>query len=92
LLIYLALMAAAFLMASRIIKLARRVDGKRWIAEMAVALQASLVVFCVSGAALSLAYYDLFVIAVCLLLPLGVMARPFAARPAFRPVAIPAPG
>jgi putative inorganic carbon (hco3(-)) transporter len=90
--IYLMLIAAAFIRASRIIRVARRVSDKRWIAELGVALQASLVVFCVSGAALSLAYYDLFVIAVCLMLPLWEMARPVVQRPAFRPVPIPATG
>lgn len=86
--IYLTLIAGAFLRASRIIRVARRQAEKRWIAELGVALQASLVVFCVSGAALSLAYYDLFVIAICLMLPLWEMARPLALRPAFRPTVI----
>ena len=86
--IYLALIAAAFIKASRIIGMARRVADKRWIAELGVALQASLVVFCVSGAALSLAYYDQFVIVVCLMLPLWQMACPERLRPAFRPVPI----
>lgn len=84
--IYLSLIAASFLRVSRIIGLARRVAEKRWIAELGVALQASLVVFCVSGAALSMAYYDLFVIVVCLMLPLWQMVRPKFQQPAWRPV------
>jgi probable O-glycosylation ligase (exosortase A-associated) len=90
--IYLMLIAASLVKASRIIRMARRIADKRWIAELGVALQASLVVFCVSGAALSLAYYDLFVIVVCLLLPLWQMVRPAMLRPSFRPVPITASG
>jgi probable O-glycosylation ligase (exosortase A-associated) len=88
--IYLSLLAAAFFKLSRIIRAARKQPDKRWIAELGVGLQASLLVFCVSGAALSLAYYDLFVIDVCLLLPVWQMAREKKPRPAYRPVPIPA--
>jgi probable O-glycosylation ligase (exosortase A-associated) len=90
--IYLALIAASFFRVSRIIRTARRVAEQRWVAELAVALQASLVVFCVSGAALSLAYYDLFVIVICLLLPIWEMVRPSRRLPAYRPVPISATG
>lgn len=86
--IYLCLLAAAFLRLSWIVRAGKRIPEKRWIADAGVALQATLLVFCVSGAALSLAYYDLFVINVCLLLPLGEMARQTRARPAYRPVAL----
>lgn len=90
--IYLALIAASFFRVSRIIRTARRVAGQRWAAEMGVALQASLIVFCVSGAALSLAYYDLFVIVICLMLPLWEIVRPARRVPAYRPVPITATG
>jgi probable O-glycosylation ligase, exosortase system type 1-associated len=90
--IYLLLIAASFLRLSRIIKMARRTAQQRWIAELGVALQASLIVFCVSGAALSLAYYDLFVIVICLLLPMWEMVRPKQGLPAWRPVPITATG
>lgn len=90
--IYLSIIVAAFIKGSRIIRLARRMADKRWLADLGVALQASLIVFCVSGAALSLAYYDLFVIVVCLLLPLWEMARPARLKPQYRPVPIAASG
>ena len=70
LVIYLILIASAFLLCFRIIGKARKQPETRWIADMAVALQASLFVFCVAGAGLSMAYYDLFVIEVLMLLPL----------------------
>ncbi len=90
--IYLTLLAVAFIKLSRIIRAARRQPGKRWIADLGVGLQASLLVFCVSGAALSLAYYDLFVIDICLLLPVWEMVRERKTRPAFKPVAFSVPG
>lgn len=68
--IYLAIIFTAFLECSRIIKATRENPQQRWIRELAIAIQASLFVFCISGAALSLAYYDLFVIEISLLLPL----------------------
>lgn len=89
--IYLLLLIAAFFKLSQIIRAARKQLDKRWIAELGVGLQASLIVFCVSGAALSLAYYDLFVINVCLLLPVWQMVRQKNWRPAYRPVPIPVP-
>lgn len=83
--IYLMLLAATFLRSSRIIRLARRLPLKSWAADLSAALQASLIVFCISGAALSLAYYDLFVIDVCLLLPLWEMVQVRRARAAYQP-------
>ncbi len=68
--IYLIILAAAFIRCSRIISATRNLPDKRWAHDLAVAIQASLFVFCVGGAALSLAYYDLFIMEVALLLPL----------------------
>jgi putative inorganic carbon (HCO3(-)) transporter len=90
--IYLWLLAASFWRLSRIIRAARNQPEKRWIADLGTGLQASLLVFCVSGAALSLAYYDLFVIDICLLLPVWEMVRERKTRPAFRPVRLTVPG
>ncbi len=90
--IYLLLIGASFFRVSRIIKMARRSAQQRWVAELGVALQASLLVFCVSGAALSLAYYDLFVIVICLMLPLWEMVRPKQGQPAWQRVPISATG
>ena len=68
--IYLAILAAAFLRCSRIISVTRGRPEQRWAHDLAIAIQASLFVFCVAGAALSMAYYDLFIIEVAMLLPL----------------------
>ena len=89
--LYLALLAGTFWRCSRMIRAARKIPEKKWIAELGVGLQASLIVFCVSGAALSLAYYDLLVIDVCLLLPIWEMVKANHVRPAFRPVQVMAP-
>ena len=86
--LYLALLAGTFLQCSRMIQSARKLADKNWIAELGVGIQASLIVFCVSGAALSLAYYDLFVIDVCLLLPMWAIVKGKRGRPAFRPVPV----
>ena len=68
--IYLIILAAAFLRCSKIISLTRGLPEQRWVHDLAIAIQASLFVFCVAGAALSMAYYDLFIIDVAMLLPL----------------------
>ncbi len=90
--IYLGLLGGAFFRCSRIIRTARKQPEKRWVAELGVGVQASLVVFCISGAALSLAYYDLFVIDVCLLVPVWLMVKDKKFKPAYRPVPITAQG
>jgi probable O-glycosylation ligase (exosortase A-associated) len=90
--IYLSILAAAFFKLAQIIRAGRRQIGKRWAADLGVGLQASLIVFCVSGAALSLAYYDLFVIIVCLLVPVWQMARETKERRAYRPTPLTVPG
>ena len=71
--IYLIILAAAFLRCSRIISLTRGAPEQRWAHDLAIAIQASLLVFCVAGAALSMAYYDLFIIDLAMLLPLREM-------------------
>ena len=68
--LYLIILAAAFLRCSRIISVTRGLTEQRWAHDLAIAIQASLFVFCVAGAALSMAYYDLFLIEVAMLLPL----------------------
>ncbi|HEY1615638.1 MAG TPA: putative O-glycosylation ligase, exosortase A system-associated [Rhizomicrobium sp.] len=80
--LYLILLALAFLRCSSLASRARAIPDQLWIADLAVAIQASLLVFCVAAAALSMAYYDLFVICVALLLPLTEMVgRPAAIEP-----------
>jgi len=73
--IYLVLIASAFITASRIRKMTRGVPGLEWNYQMASMIQVSLLAFCVGGAALSLAYYDVFILNVALLLPLLKIAR-----------------
>jgi putative inorganic carbon (hco3(-)) transporter len=86
--IYLMLLAGGFVACSQIMARSRGQPERQWIYELGTAIQASLVVFCVSGAALSLAYYDLFVIDVSLLLPLSETVRALQKRPAWRPVPV----
>ena len=88
--LYLLLLGASFRRCSQLIAEGRKRPDKQWIADFGVALQASLLVFCVSGAALSLAYYDLLVIDVSLLLPVWEMVSERRVRPVFRAAAIPA--
>jgi probable O-glycosylation ligase (exosortase A-associated) len=70
LIIYLVLLATAFLACTKIIRRTRREPALQWARDLAIALQTSLVVFCVAGAALSMAYYDLFVIELGMILAL----------------------
>jgi putative inorganic carbon (HCO3(-)) transporter len=74
--LYILLILAAFLLNLQIIRRARRQPEFGWARNLAVALQASLLVFCVSGALLSMAYYDLFVIEIAMLIPLAEIVRP----------------
>jgi probable O-glycosylation ligase (exosortase A-associated) len=69
--IYILILITAFAKCSSILGAARKLPGQRWAADFVVAIQSSLFVFCVSGALLSMAYYDLFLFEVALLLPLG---------------------
>lgn len=69
--IYLSLIAGAFLKTFAINREAKRKPEFRWIQDLVSMIQVSLFVFCVAGAGLSMAYYDLFVILICLLIPLS---------------------
>lgn len=79
LIIYLVLIAGAFVTSARIRKLSRGNPELEWIYQMASMIQISLIAFCVGGAALSLAYYDVFILDVALLMPLLTLARATAA-------------
>jgi probable O-glycosylation ligase (exosortase A-associated) len=93
LVLYLAILGASLWRCSKIISVTRGVPDQRWAHDLAMAIQASLFVFCVGGAALSMAYYDLFIIDVAMLLPLRevVLAPGKRKRAAWSPppVAIP---
>lgn len=68
--LYLAILAVSFL---KIRRLRRQVRGQadlKWASELASMVWLSLLVFCLSGAALSMAYYDLFIVLLGLLLAL----------------------
>jgi putative inorganic carbon (HCO3(-)) transporter len=85
--IYLTILAAAFLRCSRIISVTRGLPEQRWAHDLAIAIQASLFVFCVAGAALSMAYYDLLIIEVGMLSPLReiILLGGKRTRPAWTP-------
>jgi probable O-glycosylation ligase (exosortase A-associated) len=92
--IYLLLLAGAFFKCSRIVKQSRDQPQYKWASDLASMIQMSLFVFCVAGAALSMAYYDVAVICLGLLVPLGEII-PTASRDArisiFAPAAISGP-
>ena len=69
------MIAFSFLACSKIIRRTRKDPALSWAKDLAAALQASLLAFCVSGAALSMAYYDLFIIEVAMLLALQDMLK-----------------
>jgi probable O-glycosylation ligase (exosortase A-associated) len=73
--IYLIILAAAFFQCWRIMSVTKDAPERRWAYDLALAIQASLFVFCVAGAALSMAYYDLLIINLAMLLPLREIAR-----------------
>ena len=83
--IYLLIIAAAFLTSARIIRASRNNTELRWACDLAVAIQGSLLVFCIAGAALSMAYYDLFIIDVAILLPLQEITCSKTQRAAWSP-------
>jgi probable O-glycosylation ligase (exosortase A-associated) len=70
LILYIFLLAAAFISCANIIRRTRKEPTLQWAKDMAVSLQTSLAVFCVAGAALSMAYYDLFAIELGMILAL----------------------
>ena len=83
--IYLIILAAAFFKCSRIMSVTKDAPERRWAYDLALAIQASLFVFCVAGAALSMAYYDLFFIDIAMLLPLWGIARAAKKIPKWTP-------
>jgi putative inorganic carbon (hco3(-)) transporter len=90
--IYITIIAAAFWKCSRIIRATRNKPELEWANELAKMLQISLSMFCIAGAALSMAYYDLFVNLLALMVPLSELCavrRPVTV--AARPSALSAP-
>ena len=68
--LYLLIIVGAFVKSFALIRRARRHPELEWVGELARMIQLSLVAFCVGGAALSMAYYDVFIICVALLVSL----------------------
>jgi probable O-glycosylation ligase (exosortase A-associated) len=85
LLIYLLMIAGAFWTTSRIIRRSRNVADMAWAGNLSLMIQNSLIAFCVGGAALSMAYYDVFLICIALLVPMSeiVAVQSRSAAPAF---------
>jgi len=73
--LYILLIISAFVLNLQITRSARKLPELRWARDLGVALQASLMVFCVSGALLSMAYYDLFIVEAAMLIPLSEIVR-----------------
>jgi probable O-glycosylation ligase (exosortase A-associated) len=90
--IYLTIIVAAFWRCSRIIKDTQNRPGLEWANDLTKMIRMSLLMFCIAGSALSMAYYDLFVNLLALLVPLSELSA--ARRPATVPAgssAFPAP-
>lgn len=98
--LFIAILATALMMAARTRRLASKDPSLVWAADLARALQISLVVYCVSGAALSLVYFELLFIILALtsrthrtvVMAIGAVKAPALARapqgfaPAYRRV------
>ena len=68
--LFLTLIILALLNCSRIRKATRNQPELLWARDLATMIQLSLIAYCVGGAALSLAYYDMFYIWILLLPPI----------------------
>jgi probable O-glycosylation ligase (exosortase A-associated) len=73
--LYLLILGAAFLKANRITKASGGDPKTAWAGELAGMIQLGLLVFCLSGAALSMAYYDVFILYLAMLLSLYQQVR-----------------
>jgi putative inorganic carbon (HCO3(-)) transporter len=73
--LYLTIILLAFRNTFRTLRLIGGRAGLRWANELARMCQVSIVIFCVGGAALSMAYYDSFLITVALTCALPMLVR-----------------
>ena len=71
--LYLGILVTSFFYCSQIRRTTRGVDELHWAYELTGMIQLSLFVFCLGGAALSMAYYDVLFINVGLLSALRAM-------------------
>lgn len=82
LLIYLAILVATFLKARKIVRIAKANKAPDWIARVATTLQLTMFGFCIGGAALSFAYFDLVFAIIGLVIALESRILPAAIREA----------
>jgi probable O-glycosylation ligase (exosortase A-associated) len=82
--IYLSFLLGAFFKARRVVRLARIHPVPEWIGRAAITLQLTLFAFCVGGASLSFAYFDLTFAAIGLLIVLEQRILPAAIKEARR--------
>lgn len=72
--LFLALILTGWLNASYVARKLRRVPGMEWARDLAVMIQVSLVGYVIAGAALSMAYYDMFWALLAIVAQLRVLA------------------
>jgi len=82
--IYLAILATAFFNCAQIRKASKDSAQFQWAFDLAGMMQLSLFVFCVAGAALSMAYYDVLFVWLGLLSAVRQMTRNLSPAKAFR--------
>jgi probable O-glycosylation ligase (exosortase A-associated) len=79
--IYLGILGLAFVRAGRIAKQARKLGAPSWIPTLATMLQSSIFAFCLGGAALSFAYFELTFAIFALIVVLETRLLPAAVPP-----------
>ena len=79
--LYMVILYLAFRNCSQIRRATKNREEFTWAHDLATMIQLSLVAFCVGGAALSIAFYDVFIVWVCLLPMLrNLVTQPFKAE------------
>jgi probable O-glycosylation ligase (exosortase A-associated) len=73
--IYLMMIIGAFWSTVQIIRSTKDRPEFSWAGNLALMIQVSFVAFCVGGAALSMAYYDAFILCIGLLVPLQELTK-----------------
>lgn len=86
--IYLLILGGAFVKCSTIIRASRGVPDQEWLHDLAKMIQLSIFAFCVAGAALSMAYYEGFIVCIGVLVSLGRISA--SSQPRNRSTTVPA--
>lgn len=73
--LYISILVCALWRCSRIMRIARNRPDLQWAYDLARMIQMSLFAFCVAGAGLSMAYYDLFIVCLGLIVSLDQVTR-----------------